>query len=628
MSRNNGEDLTIKKHISARQVIRRMGIKQMLSFLLLPLFLIFLIFMNFRMMYGIIADNIRYDGEYRVRKYSVAFEDSLAGGVKSMEYISYNLEHMLKSDASNEEILDFIVKETETYSEEFDADSTGIYGFIRDEYMDGVGWVPDEFYVPTARPWYVDAKKQAGDLTYVAPYVDEMTGDTIMTLAKLLSDGKSVVAVDLKLNELQELTDSLLAVSDKGTYVVVLDEDGTVVAHTLADQVGHNYLKEDIQPGHDIATELLLEHEDQFDVSWSGGSDYVFSRELGGGWYVLSVTNESQTFARVFEAIRSSVIVAVIGALMIIIVLMRMTLQRIKAEDYDANLRTIAGIYLCMYKMDLISDTFEEINCFSDDIAALIGGKGTEAAKTLKKLVSSLTDARSREEMIEFADVSTLSERMKKTDHLTIEFINHKDIWCRGRFLAADREADGKLKSVIWTIEYIDEEKRSRDRLQYLSETDAMTGINNRGSGESKIRKALLNGKGGTFMLLDVDKFKSINDNYGHDVGDKVLIAIAECMMRSFRDNDIIMRLGGDEFAVYTPHVCSRESSSAIVERFTNGLKRLRITEMGRTPIEVSIGVAFYTPTDHFSFDDLYKRADKCAYDSKSHKGIYVTYYE
>ena len=260
---------TVKKHISVKEVIKRMGVRQILPFLLMPLFLVFLIFMNFRMTYGLIADNIRYNGEFQVRQYSMAFEDCLRGGVNTMEYIDYNVEHMLKSGASNEEILEFIVQETEAYTQEFDSETTGIYGYVNGEYMDGVGWVPDEDYIPTRRPWYIDAHKAHGEMTYVAPYVDEMTGDTIMTIAMLLSDGESVVAVDIKMNKLQGITDSLLTEEDEGTFVLVLDEDGTVVAHTLADQVGMNYLKDAAEPGNQIARELLEDMNERFDVSLS-----------------------------------------------------------------------------------------------------------------------------------------------------------------------------------------------------------------------------------------------------------------------------------------------------------------------------------------------------------------------
>ena len=130
------------------------------------------------------------------------------------------------------------------------------------------------------------------------------------------------------------------------------------------------------------------------------------------------------------------------------------------------------------------------------------------------------------------------------------------------------------------------------------------------------------------FILLDVDHFKHINDTYGHAVGDKVLIAIADCLKRAFRNNDIVMRLGGDEFAAYAPFVLNRSGGDLIVKRLLTLIDGIRIKEMKDVKVEISAGVAFYEPDDQFSFDELYKKADRCTYESKRHSGSRVTFYE
>ena len=626
--KTNDDSGKIKYRITFKDFRRRLGLRQVLLFLLLPVFLLVIIFLNFRMVFRLARDNIEYSGEYEVRQYALKFEDRLKPGVHIMEYMAYNVEHMFKDDASNDDILEFFVKESETYEDESDTATTGIYGYIRGEYIDGSGWIPDDDYVPTKRPWYIDAVAADGEMTYVAPYVDEMTGDRIMTMAMMLSDGESVISVDFKMNDLNAVVDGLEASETEGYSIIVLDEDGTVVAHSDPSQEGLNYLKDENSAGKGIAEGLLINGSGQFEINKNGNNEYVFAREIGGGWYVLNVADATKTFERVFRAARDSIIIAIVGILIIFAVLTLMTLRRIEADNYNSNLQTVAGIYVCMYKMDLVADTFEEISCFSGDLRGMIAGKRSDARNTLHNLVAYLTDERSKAELFEFTDLDTLSDRMRNTGSLAIEFMNHKGIWCRGHFVADKRDEKGDLISVIWLIEYIDEEKRARDRLLYLSETDRMTGINNRGCGESKIRKMLVEGEGGMFMLLDVDKFKSINDNYGHDVGDKVLIAIANCMKSTFRENDIVMRLGGDEFAAYIPLVLSRDGGGGIiVDRFLERLATVRIEEMGDNAIDISVGVSFYKPDDTFSFDELYKRADKCTYESKSKPGTKVCFY-
>lgn len=626
---SGNRDNKIRYHITFDRFIKSLHIQHVLLFLLLPLFLAILIMLNFRMVYRLSADNIEYDGEVRVKSYAGAYEDYLKTGLQTMEYVAYNVEHMLKTDAANAEILEFFERESEAFASETDSVTTGIYGYINGEFLDGSGWVPDEGYIPTERPWYVDAVTSDEEVNYVAPYVDEMTGDTIMTICRALSDGESVIAVDFKMNEIGDITDELRRRNVDYGKVILMDEDGTVIAHTDESEVGKNYFNEKKEPAISIAIKALSAAQERFEVHYDGKDDVIFSRPIGGGWYVLSQTSRQQTYDRVFNAIRGSLLAGISGTLIIFAVLTLMTFRRIESENLTANLESVAGIYAGMYKMNLKEDTVEEISCTSEDLRTVMAGKREEAGKTLRNLVDNLVDERSRADVYEFIDMNSINERMSSTDTLTIEFMNHTNIWCRGRFIVGEREPDGTIVSLIWMIEYIDEEKRRRDRLQYLSETDSLTGINNRGYGENRIRKLILEGDGGMFILFDVDKFKSFNDNYGHDLGDKVLISIANCMKRTFRENDIVMRLGGDEFAVFAPLVYSREGGGGIIiDRFLECVRAIRIEGIEDVPVEISVGVAFYKPEDEFAFDELYKRADKCTYESKNVYGTFVTYYE
>ena len=83
---------------------------------------------------------------------------------------------------------------------------------------------------------------------------------------------------------------------------------------------------------------------------------------------------------------------------------------------------------------------------------------------------------------------------------------------------------------MLFCIECIEEEKKRENRLIYLAQTDLMTGLYNRGSGERQISHLLQEKTGGLLCLIDCDKFKTINDTYGHSTGDKVIIAVAETM--------------------------------------------------------------------------------------------------
>jgi len=178
-------------------------------------------------------------------------------------------------------------------------------------------------------------------------------------------------------------------------------------------------------------------------------------------------------------------------------------------------------------------------------------------------------------------------------------------------------------KSVLITS-YTDitKNKEMEKKLQIISETDALTGINNRGSGEQKTILALARGESGMFCLIDVNNFKSINDNYGHQTGDKALIAIARALSSSFRDEDVVMRLGGDEFAVFAKSVNEKKIGEDCIGRFFDNVEAIDIEELQGRKITVSLGAVFSESLDDKSFSSIYNKADSVMYLCKDHKEV------
>jgi diguanylate cyclase (GGDEF)-like protein len=167
-----------------------------------------------------------------------------------------------------------------------------------------------------------------------------------------------------------------------------------------------------------------------------------------------------------------------------------------------------------------------------------------------------------------------------------------------------------------------------REKLIIKSETDIMTGVLNRGSGEMKSTKAIAKEQGGMLCIMDLDKFKTINDTYGHLVGDNVIIAFAKCLKNTFRDNDIVFRLGGDEFAVFMVGDIAMSDAVKVLERLKKNIYNIDIPELGTRKVEVSIGASIVKPDEGVSFEEVYKRADTCVYKSKKEEGTYITFFE
>ena len=179
----------------------------------------------------------------------------------------------------------------------------------------------------------------------------------------------------------------------------------------------------------------------------------------------------------------------------------------------------------------------------------------------------------------------------------------------------------------ISSLTDITEKKKQEQKLIMLSRIDALTGINNRGSGEREIEEMLAEDICGMFCLFDIDKFKSVNDDYGHIVGDKVLIEIAGCLKKCFNNADILMRLGGDEFAVYAIGIDSEEKGEKIIKSLFDEVDKISIPEMGNRGISVSLGAVIRNKGSIENFDCLYQKADSAMYICKKHEGNYHGFY-
>lgn len=159
--------------------------------------------------------------------------------------------------------------------------------------------------------------------------------------------------------------------------------------------------------------------------------------------------------------------------------------------------------------------------------------------------------------------------------------------------------------------------------LRHSAEIDGLTGIFNRSTGEKMISELMHEGTPGILAILDCDKFKLVNDIYGHTTGDKLLKLLAETIKNSFA-GDIVLRLGGDEFAVF----CSEQTVAQFelkVQNFFLDVKDLHVQGMGDYTPSVSMGAAVYHGEEGLEFDRLYTMADRLLYESKRTEGCALT---
>lgn len=151
----------------------------------------------------------------------------------------------------------------------------------------------------------------------------------------------------------------------------------------------------------------------------------------------------------------------------------------------------------------------------------------------------------------------------------------------------------------------------------WLAEHDSLTGLANRRFLErildENIRLAILEDNSIVVFFVDLDDFKRVNDAYGHDAGDRVLVAIAARLVSVFRDGDYVARVGGDEFVVVAPGVKDMTSIASMADKVVKSLNEpLSITE-GPVSVSISVGVALFPEHGHSS-RELINRADEAMY--------------
>ena len=169
----------------------------------------------------------------------------------------------------------------------------------------------------------------------------------------------------------------------------------------------------------------------------------------------------------------------------------------------------------------------------------------------------------------------------------------------------------------------ITDSKVEQKKLELLAHYDPLTGLPNRALFMDRFNQAVAHSKRRkrplAICFIDLDSFKPINDNFGHDVGDKVLIEVAKRIAVCVREEDTVSRQGGDEFALLLGSFESVRQCEQIMERMLKTLAEPYEVDGQAHCITASCGVALY-PSDHNDFEGLMRQADQAMYFSK-HKG-------
>ena len=453
------------------------------------LFFLGIIVVYYVMLYSETRDSIIKNGELNALKASTEIENYLDTGTTLVLMTSYTLDDMLKSGRSNKQIQEYLESQNYAASNIVPDQVNGIYGYINGKFLNGIGWTPYKGYDPTNRPWYKMAIAKAGKVAVVNPYHDARTGSIMVTMSKMLGDAKSVVAIDVSIDELQKITERIA--SEGNTDIeIVLDSNYRVIAHSKKEEIGKYYSENDGSFGRTIVKKMLDQPpgSNHFTITYRGENYIVYAMNIENDWTCISVTNTTSAFDRLIIPLVLTVIVSVL----VIAVLLFILIRSFRKE--------------------------------------------------------------------------ALAEKMRKI---------------------ADEQTE-------------------------IAHIDPMTGLKNRRAyAEALAELSKSVPPGCKVVVFDLNGLKETNDTYGHEAGDNLIMAAADCIRSSFEGVDDIFRIGGDEFCLIT---------TMDEDQIEECLKKLAITSAGckgKYINGVSISSGIGTDREHAHIENIVREADKNMYKQK-----------
>lgn len=298
--------------------------------------------------------------------------------------------------------------------------------------------------------------------------------------------------------------------------------------------------------------------------------------------------------------------------------------NQILATQLESNtdiLNALTSDFLQIYNINLSYDKLEKRNnqpLFED----------TKYSEFFRENLFPLVHDDDRENVMKFIDKDALISEFKNGNpNLTVNYrllLNNDYSWRKMVIKMFENSATGEIMAVFYTKDITREIEHS-ENLKQKAETDLMTGLYNRMTSEHMITKELENGCG-AFIMVDIDNFKSINDTYGHDIGDQAIVNLANILKASFRNDDIIGRYGGDEFVVYLKGMNNPETLKAHANNILNNHPVTIECDGEIKPISISIGAAMINRPA--TFLEAFKCADTALYNKKVNgkSGYHINY--
>ncbi|MBR5228582.1 MAG: diguanylate cyclase [Firmicutes bacterium] len=504
----------------------------------------------------------------------------------------------------------------------------------------GVVNVPsdDEYYnkVKESKTWHIHG-----------PYVVDSTGvATVVINVPVMKDGEveAVVSGVITLEDFLELIVTEGKETDHSVYVV--DSTGHIYIGSNKDkqiQVG-GQLAQGTEDYNNILVRLK-NHADvlrgdsietfEENIQAGGSGSMIFDAEsyenYGKGylvykplphedWTLIYVKNESAVIKE-FSAIKREnrmVIFAVIlfcAAVMVSIVL-------IYRDMYKTISATNRRLQQKAAKYRLLEE-FSKLESFEFDIKRRSYKLGVKARKrfgfeefTHSSIIMEMIHPEDRQRYIDFENSMITGENLDDVEFRAKQPGDAKYYWMRIHPIEIKSET-GNHRHILGYIYDVTKDQEKLQSALEKSERDFLTGLHTRESMENIIRNKLDEGKDGchALILVDLDKFKYINDTFGHEAGDRALVDFAKCMRGYFRKEDYVGRFGGDEFLIFLPDIADYDRLSSRLTKFAE-LVAEKTENKDWDVLGCSGGIAVY-PEDGATYEKLFTAADVAMYNAK-----------